>query len=825
LVGNTVLTQQRWGFLFASTPTVAISFLLVFAVVAKAQDPFLACSPSEKFIQIKVTAISVPASGSAPQRLVWVLSEVSKPEDVRLTPADEILKSRIVEIFQMISDSHVQVGVGRGGDPQAGDPPQLELQLADLDSVRPGLQINLPARLLTPPQTIDLTQTHTARICLQYETAAPPVAIEFEIETARSETSPLPNIPLFKMADANEKFRNRPEGTIRIRIAYAKQDVEDARTNPTVNSADNAMAQVTKDLLNVAAKAFDIAVTKGLLNSEGKPLVDRNSGREIAGNVQSELAKLYDLNGFDPKVTWGLVVPRVGVRDNTPNAPWVISISHLEFAQGVEIEVVKNPVEMEFDGSSTEKKLDERRRRVRDKLNADHLREFAARPGTIITTADIANDQEVLRNDKQAVQSVGDVRSSGDHHDLIYSVSRHLRAEQILNLKVGASYSPEEQLTGTIAFEESNILRWAEAATLSYSGGPQTQRIRFNFDRPFAQAETAGWHVKSLGVNVQYFSDNDTRFGNLTPEEIALREAGSSAQVSFGYDSFSLLDHATIDCLDNADRKRTRIGLLVTPSLSFRDVNLKDQQFITTITGIDELLLPRARTQSTTLNLDISGGLSHDFRSSGKGGVFGVNVQSQMRRGFRFFGGDYDYNKVNVTMTSELIFGLTSSKDILLRYNRVMGTSTRGTPIFELQRLGGPLTVRGFEEGEVIGRKLSADQFELGVNALVVWHLLSRRSVSERLATTDCLGVGESQLPFEINNAYLKVFYDRGRVHDGDSFVGPVTIDRVAEGYGIAFELRRLGGRNINLSIGYAYSPQSVLHKHGTTYTGVSYAF
>ena len=108
LVGNTVLTQQRWGFLFASTPTVAISFLLVFAVVAKAQDPFLACSPSEKFIQIKVTAISVPASGSAPQRLVWVLSEVSKPEDVRLTPADEILKSRIVEIFQMISDSHVQ---------------------------------------------------------------------------------------------------------------------------------------------------------------------------------------------------------------------------------------------------------------------------------------------------------------------------------------------------------------------------------------------------------------------------------------------------------------------------------------------------------------------------------------------------------------------------------------------------------------------------------------------------------------------------------------------------------------------------------------------
>src|SRR5204862_5653260 len=106
--------------------------------------------------------------------------------------------------------------------------------------------------------------------------------------------------------------------------------------------------------------------------------------------------------------------------------------------------------------------------------------------------------------------------------------------------------------------------------------------------------------------------------------------------------------------------------------------------------------------------------------------------------------------------------------------------------------------------------------------ALVLWHVVSRHSVTERLTSADCFGTGESQLPFQINNAYLKVFYDRGRVHDSDSFVGPVTVDRVAEGYGAAVELRRLGGKNINLSIGYAYSPESTLHKHGTTYTGVS---
>jgi len=151
-----------------------------------------------------------------------------------------------------------------------------------------------------------------------------------------------------------------------------------------------------------------------------------------------------------------------------------------------------------------------------------------------------------------------------------------------------------------------------------------------------------------------------------------------------------------------------------------------------------------------------------------------------------------------------------------------MSTSTPGTPLFELGRLGGPLTVRGLEEGEFIGRKLSADQFELGINALVLWHVVTRKPVEEMLLR-DCLDESTSGLPFDVSNAYLKVFYDLGRVHDQDSFVNPIA--RTARGYGIALELRQMAGKNVNLSIGYAYSPDSALHKSGTVYTGVSYTF
>lgn len=783
-------------------------------------DRFTSCQPAEKFIEVKIKVATLP---STPQRLVWVLAEIPGNAQIVLVPEDAILRNRILEIFETIRESGVELGVGRGGE--ASD--QLEIQLADLDSLRPGLQIILPVGIVNQPQPTDFGQTHIARVCLKYDSPAPPSAVEIEIRTAAGESSPIFSSTL---SQASPRFSGRPEGSIPVKLSFSQTDLADARRDPLIANDDAALERVRNELLGVAASSFDTAVRNGLLSGEGKPLVDRNSGQEVAANVEKAIAGLYDLNGLDPKVRWGVVVPRVGVRDNSPNAPWIISVSGLQLAQLVDIEVLKSPVEMEFDGTDSEKKFDLKREKVRDALRAQYRSGFSSRPGHIITTADIAKDQELLGADKDLVKSVGDLTSGVEGQTsfpqtLFYSVSRFLKAEKILSLKLGAGYSPEEQVTGTVALEETNFLGFAETTKLAYAGGPQTQRIRFSFDRPFVNNDTRGFKIKSLGVNVQYFKDDDTRFGHLTPDEIAMNEVGSTAQISLAYDSFSLLDHANVDCLDDSERRRTRFHFTATPVFAYRDVSIKEDNLLLAITQIDPSLLPSSRTQTTTLSLDFTGGISRDFRQSNKAGagILNLTASGKLQRAFRVFGADYDYNKVNVTLSAEFFFGFSSWRDTLLRYNRVMGTSTHGTPIFELQRLGGPATVRGLEEGEVIGRKLSADQAEFGVNALLIWQVISRGSVAETLRKTDCTG-GE-QGPFDFRNAYLKFFYDRGRVHDADSFLAPNTFSRTAEGYGAAIELRRLGGQNVNLSLGYAYSPQSSLHKHGTIYTGISYSF
>src|SRR6185437_10753695 len=327
---------------------------------------------------------------------------------------------------------------------------------------------------------------------------------------------------------------------------------------------------------------------------------------------------------------------------------------------------------------------------------------------------------------------------------------------------------------------------------------------------------------------VQYFVDKDRRLANLTEQEIEDRETGSEARFSFGYDSFSILDHATADCLADAKRKRTRYSLLMTPVFGYRDVDIKEDNALLRITQIDKSLLPQARTQTTTLSLDGNLGFSHDFRKLDRAGVgmMNISLNGRLQRGVQLFGADYKYNKTYATISSEVFFGSISPRDFFLRHNHIMGRGTRGTPIFELFSLGGPQAVRGLEDGEIIGRRMSVDQFEGGINALVLWHLISRKPVAKTLLQDDCPDSPEetqSQLPFDINKTYLKVFYDYGRVRDQDSFVIPGGANRKARGYGIAVELRQLGGKNVNLSFGYAHSPESVLHKSGTLYTGVSY--
>ena len=804
---------------------------------------FKPCEPAGEFIELKVRVKTIPATGTAPVKRFWIVDLSNR--QVVVDPSQQALGEQIVGVLndfaQTSADNNVDIGVGID-NPVQGDPPQLHtLLVGQINDANNQFNVVLPEGLKLPPLESDENQTYPVRLCLNYKHVKPPGRVQINISTLGGGSAPLQGVPAFTLADASDRFRGQPQAAIPVSLAYAQQDVDDARKDPSVTTEEAAHQRVRAELLKVAGVAFDKAVAARLLDAQGNPLVGQSDGGARASQTQDEIVQVYNLNRASTLIRWGIVNSSVQLANTSSpgEAVWNISVSGLQLAQRVNLFVFKSATESEFDGSETEKKFRQKRvlvwRALRDKYLADGApARLLARPGHIITTEDIQTDQQTLSKDEEFVRTVGDA-SSGTApetglppQNLIYMVSRPLKAEKNLSLKMGGGYSPEDEGTGNVSLNESNLLGISEQAKLELSGGPQVQKIRFNLTRPFEESGKAGWSFKELGINVQYFRDRDYRLSNLTLEEIEAREAGSEARLSFVYDSFGMLDVATAECLEHEARKRTRFYFLATPVFGYRDVNIKEDDLLLTVSGVDRSLLPRARTQTTTLTLNANLGLTHDFRQAkGAGpGLLNIFVDARSQRGFRLFGADYSYNKTYVAVTGEIFFGSTSTRDFFLRYNRVMGTSNRGTPIFELFRLGGPQTVRGMEEGEFIGRKMSADQFEFGVNALVLWQLVTGNSQAKALRKSECAGDAvdeQPKPPFDISKFYLKVFYDRGRVHDDDSFNLPFTLNRVAQGYGLAFELRELGGQKINLSIGYAYSPESRLHDRGTLYTGVSY--
>ena len=80
----------------------------------------------------------------------------------------------------------------------------------------------------------------------------------------------------------------------------------------------------------------------------------------------------------------------------------------------------------------------------------------------------------------------------------------------------------------------------------------------------------------------------------------------------------------------------------------------------------------------------------------------------------------------------------------------------------------------------------------------------------------------------DLANTYVKTFYDRGRVFDRKSLGAILNPAHGVKGWGIAAELRGIAfinNKRANLTIGYARSHNSLLHRRGVVVTGLSLDF
>lgn len=556
-----------------------------------------------------------------------------------------------------------------------------------------------------------------------------------------------------------------------------------------------------------------------------------------------------------------------------PQPTFVLAVTGLQIVRHVALKVQPDVLDQKFADQQVGHEFNEMRRTVAKKLNLEYKNKFVAQPGHVVTWEQIERDRQLLcppaaakckavenflrisspakrtstsnlaQNLAANVSNEPEPNDFNDDSALIYEVERKRKTPGALSISAGGQFSPADSFLGTVGLKEYNLLgltklSLGERASLDFARGDQVQKVRFQLSRPFASPDRAGFRVKDVNVAVNYIRDRNQRLSNLTPEEIEARELGSSAAVTFGYDSFKPEDYLLLNCDLFKARKRTHVTLNGETSLGFRDLDIPESQRLLTLTGLNTTLLPQPSTQITPLALNLTFAVTHDARQIERAGLGHLNfaLDTKLQRGLDWFGADYSYYKTAVTARTEIVFGALSPEDFFLRYTHGLGQSSERTPVTEMFRLGGLSNVRGIEEGEFIGRRLSFGQAEFGVNALSLWHLL-RQTKAPELNQTPCSAsagteAARSPLPFDPANLYLKTFFDFARISDPTSFMGagmlPRRLHQFAHGYGIALELRHLGNdltAPLSFTFGYARSPQSVLHRSGTLFTGVSYSF
>jgi hypothetical protein len=207
------------------------------------------------------------------------------------------------------------------------------------------------------------------------------------------------------------------------------------------------------------------------------------------------------------------------------------------------------------------------------------------------------------------------------------------------------------------------------------------------------------------------------------------------------------------------------------------------------------------------------------FRTEGRGiSVFDLDAKWLVREALP--SGDFSFTQSAVTFGMTSTFGFRRSTDFLLRYRQGFGVSNGQTPLFQLLRLGGADSVRGMEQGEVVGRVMSFNQSEAGVALQPILDLFRHPKPLDPKAPK----TAPSPMPFNLATTYIKLLYDRGFARDSASTADILKISHATHGYGAAVEVAGLMilKRRAALTIGYARSPGSYLHRSGLVITGIS---
>ena len=587
------------------------------------------------------------------------------------------------------------------------------------------------------------------------------------------------------------------ERTLPVSLSYAPEDLR----KPDGTSRTDA--EVISALDGAAYRTF-------LIVREAKVQVCDFRDAGVDGVIQTKIQNLF--------AAYGANLTNSSLFTNQE----IFSVSGLQFVESVHISVTA-------ESDAQDQATKDRDKEIEELLNEKEKPRLLAQPGHIITNDILEKDTRTL----YLVRSVSKVPTASiEDGVLTFNVTRR---REIVSLTVtgAGSYSPEYALNGSLAVTGDNLLGRNESLSLSLTGGNSFQKGQFSFSIPRAtpkERPKIPIIFAGFDLNANYSYDSDEHLGNPLVTRFTNRESQISAKVSFEYDSFTDLDY--VEQAEGLTEKRKRLHHVVTTDAGFDVLNnqLKSDGLIPVAPLDGRVVYPSLKLRYlATYDLrraEMRGGLGEiDFLFTATG-----------QKGFTGLGGDFSYRQYELTGGAQIFFGFSAPMDLFLRYQRGTGASSNGTPLFKIFRLGGSQNVRGLEEGEFVGNSYAYDRTEFGVALLpllrTVKKMFPHGKKSNEANSTEANSTEDAPPPsfggIDLKNTYVKTFYDRGRVFESKSLGEILNPANGVKGWGIGVELRGIAfiqNKRANLTIGYARSNDSLLHRRGVMVTGLSLDF
>lgn len=760
---------------------VMASALLVAVPSIKSQNT------NQDFLRVRAKAQSIQVPGDTQPKTRWVVLDLANAE---VHVQDPDLRDAIVQSLQkMAVEDHPWVARGTAWNFFG----QIVQRVSS--KVSGNFEITPPSAVLKPATPANSEVNDLWKI-----TYVPEVIrnLEIVIATAGAQKAESTASKDFKtMADVAAAFGignlTEQEKKIPVTIEYATSDL----AAKAKESPDAVKAAVEKELLKVAGYSFLKAKSGGLVLGQKLP--------QNRSAIEEQIQHTYSTAKIQ-----GWPSPKATIRQRAQGTgTWILTVENARLVGDVKIKVepIKLQQQLKDKGQTDDaNKLENRRKEIEAGYNNRYTPRLLAQAHEVPTKDQIDKDTSLLAQ----LSDVANVTPTAEGSTLVFDINRRPQIAS-LSIKGGFGYSPEDSFTGLAQISASNLLHLNETFSLSFIGGNEVLRGNVSFSVYWEERERRQY-FRSFNLSGKYFRDRNQRLGNPQGPKLKDTESGAEAKFSTGYDSFTPRNYILrAEGLDK-NRKRVRYGMKLDAGFDYKDVSIQPDK---------QSPAPVVEGQVAVVSLLLDQGLSFDLRKTplSRAGELDAFLTASAKKAFNFLGADFPFEQFSINIGGQLFFGPTSPTDIFLRFTSEVGVSSSRTPVFEQFRLGGPNNVRGLEEGEFIGRNMNFERAEVGFKSTYLLNLFKRKPGNKDAANPQPTVGG-----IDLSNTYLKAFYDWGRVTNKASLADLFKLASGVQGVGIGIELRglNLGGKRASLTIGYAYSHDSLLHKSGVLVTGMS---